>query len=322
MDKPITSVLIPAYNAAAFLPRCFDSVLNQTYRDLQVVIVDDGSKDDTLELCQKYASGDSRVEVYHQENQGVSATRNYLLDHAKGNWILFVDADDWIELDMVEYLVNLAQSHTADFVMCDRVINDAEPSREEHKVFELDQEHAIEDFLHHRYFVGALWNKLFKREATEGVRFNKEIWYGEDALFTWGVLQYTQKVVVSSKQLYHQYMNEESISHQPFGFKKLTGHQTWAIISEDVKKRWPRFTELVLGTFARSDMYLLQQASMDGYPKDDDIKELQRNVRKNYRYLVPRLKNDNKILVMATIIMYWYGFGRVYYAFHKLKHLK
>jgi glycosyltransferase involved in cell wall biosynthesis len=252
----------------------------------------------------------------------VAATRNHLLDRMKGDWVLFVDADDWIELDMVEYLVNLAQSHSADFVMCDRVINDVEPSHAEPRVFELDQEHAIEDFLHHDYFIGSLCNKIIKSHCLQNERFQTDISYGEDALFCWGVLQKTQKVVVSSKQLYHYRMNEESISHQTFGEKKLTGHQTWTFISEDVKKRWPQYKELVLGTFARSDMYLLQQASIGGYPKDDNIKDLQRNVRKNYRYLVPRLKNTKTILMMATIIMYWYGFGRVYYAFHKIKTIR
>lgn len=319
MDKPIVSILIPAYNVAAYLPQCLDSVLNQTYRDLLVVIVDDGSKDDTLAVAQGYADKDGRVEIYHQDNQGVAATRNHLLDKVKGDYVLFVDADDWIEPDMVEYLVNIAQDHGTDFAMCDRLINDAGPSRKEPKVFELDQEHAIVDFLYHDYFVGALWNKLFKKNVIEGVRFNKEIWYGEDALFTWGVLQKTEKVVVSDKQLYHQYMNEKSISHQSFGEKKLTGHQTWTIISEDVKTRWPQYTDLVLGTFARSDMYLLQQASMSGYPKDDNIKELQSNVRKNFKYLVPRLKTTKRILLMGTIIMFWYGFGKVYQQLHQIK---
>lgn len=313
------TILIPAYNVASFLPKCLDSVLGQTYTDLQVVIVDDGSMDDTLAVANAYAAKDSRLEVYHQENLGVAATRNHLLDHVKGDWVLFVDADDWIELDMVEYLVNLAQNHSADFVMCDRVINDAEPSYEEPKVFELDQEHAIVDFLHHDYFIGSLWNKIIKSNCIHNERFQTDISYGEDALFCWGILQNTQKVIVTSKQFYHYRMNEESISHQPFGEKKLTGHQTWTIISEDVKNWWPQYTELALGTFARSDMYLLQQAAMSGYPKDDNIEQLQHTVRINYSYLVPRLKNYKKILVMATIIMYWYGFGKVYMQLHKIK---
>ena len=319
MDKPIISILIPAYNAAAFLPRCFDSVLNQIYRDLQVVIVDDGSKDDTLELCQKYASADSRVEVYHQENQGVAATRNHLLDHVKGDYVLFVDADDWMELDMVEYLVNLAQTHNADFIMCDRVINDAKPSREEPKVFELDQEHAIVDFLHHGYFVGSLWNKLLSSRLLHNERFHRGISYGEDALFVWSALQKVNKVVVSNKQLYHYYMNEESISHQSFGEKKLTGHQTWILITEDVGEKWPQYIDLARGTFGLQDMYLLRAASQSGYEKNDEIIKIQKTVR---RYLLQLLRHGNlgiKDSIYAQIICRWYGFGKVYYKLYKIK---
>ena len=321
MDNNKVTILIPAYNVAAYLPKCLDTVLGQTYTDLQVVVVDDGSKDDTLAVANAYAAKDSRVEVYHQENQGVAATRNNLLDRVKGDYVLFVDADDWIELDMVEYLVNMAQSHSADFVMCDRVINDTELSREEPKVFELDQEHAIEDFLHHGYFVGSLWNKLVKTSLLHNERFHCGISYGEDALFCWGVLQNTQKVVVSSKQLYHYRMNEDSISHQSFGEKKLTGHQTWTIISEDVKMSWPQYTDIVMATFAMSDMYLLQAAAQSGYPKNENIRMLQRSVRDKHKYLKRLRKKDLKRWIYATMIMYWYGYGKLYYTFHKLKHL-
>lgn len=315
------SILIPAYNAAAFLPKCLDSVLNQTYQDLQVVIVDDGSKDKTLEVCHKYAEKDSRIEVYHQVNQGVAATRNHLLEKVKGDYVLFVDADDWIELDMVEYLVSLATELDAEMVMCDRVINDAKPSVIEPKISILPQEEAIRDFIHHDYFVGALWNKLFKKSVVEGLSFHKDICYGEDALFTWDVLQRVKNVVASDKQLYHYYMNEESISHQSFGEKKLTGHKTWTILTKEVEEKWPQYTGLVHGVFARSDMHLLQAAAQSNYPKDEHICELQRNVRKNYKFLKPLLKHDLKQLFYATMIMFWYGFGKVYYALYKLRRL-
>lgn len=91
MDKPVVSILIPAYNAATYLPKCLDSVLGQTYLNLQVAIVDDGSKDKTLAVCQRYAEKDSRIEVYHQENQGVATTRNHLQDKEPFHPILVVD---------------------------------------------------------------------------------------------------------------------------------------------------------------------------------------------------------------------------------------
>ena len=318
MDKPVVSILIPAYNAAAYLPQCLDSILKQTYRDLQVVIVDDGSKDNTLEVCRECAEKDARIEVYNQENQGVAATRNHLLDKVKGDYVLFVDADDWIELDMVEYLVNLAQSHSADFVMCDRVINDTKPSREESKVFELKQEQAIVDFLQHDYFVGALWNKLFKRDVTKEIRFNKEIWYGEDALFTWGVLQNTRKVVVSSKQLYHYRMNEDSISHQSFGEKKLTSRKAWAIIQNEVESNYPQHKDIVYATIATNELGLIQAAAQSDYPYNEEVALMQKTIRRYHHLLTKLKKKDFKRWLYASIVMYWYAYGKLYFKMHKL----
>lgn len=319
MDKPVVSILIPVYNAAAFLPKCLDSVLNQTYQDLQVVIVDDGSKDNTLEVCQKYAEKDNRVAIYHQENQGVAATRNHLLEKVKGDYVLFVDADDWIELDMVEYLVSLATDVGAEMVMCDRVINDTKPSDKKPIVNILSQEEAIKDFLYHGYFVGSLCNKLLSRSLLHNEQFHRGISYGEDALFIWGALQKVNNVVVSDKQLYHYYMNEESISHQSFGDKKLTGHLTWTLITEDVAKRWPQFLDIAKSSFGLQDMYLLRAASQSGYKKNGEIKKIQKTVKDYLPQILSRKNLGIKDRIYAQIICRWYGFGKIYYALNKLK---
>lgn len=315
----MVSVLVPIYNAEKFLDCCVKSLLSQTYRDLQVVLIDDGSKDNSWTMCQDYASRDARIEVYHQDNQGVAETRNQLLSKAKGDYLLFVDSDDWIEPDMVEYLVSLAIAYDSEMVMCDRVINDAKPSNKDSEVKILPQEVAIEDFLHHDYFVGALWNKLFKRTAINGIHFRKEIWYGEDALFTWAVLQNVSKVIVSDKQLYHFCMNDESISHQTFGYKKLTGHQTWAIISEETARLWPQYKTLSLGTFALQDMYLLQAAAQSGYPYNAEIRKLQGSVRGKLQYLKYSTIRGGKAWMYAFMISRFYGYGKFYMAMNTFK---
>lgn len=319
IKNAVVSVLIPVYNTEKFLPKCLDSVLSQTYSDLQIVLIDDGSKDASWGICQEYASRDSRIEAWHQENKGVAETRDNLLKKAKGDYVLFVDSDDWMELDMVEYLVSLAKKTGAEMVICDKVINDTKPSEKKPEITILSQEEAVRDFIHHDYFVGALWNKLLKRSVVEGLSFHKDIWYGEDALFTWDILQRVRKVVVSDKQLYHFYMNENSISHQTFGYKKLTGHKAWAILSQEVEEKWPHYTNLVHGIYARSDVHLLQAAAQSGYVKDDHIKALQQNVRRNYKFLKPLLRHDLKQLFYATMIMFWYGFGKVYYKLYQIK---
>lgn len=287
MNNPLVTILSPCYNVGRFLPKYFETVLGQTYSNLQVVLIDDGSTDNTWAVMQEYASNDSRVEIYHQENQGVAATRNNLLDKVKGDNVLFVDSDDWIEPDMVEYLVGVALEHKSKFVMCDRVINDANPKDSAPEIKILSQEQAVCDFLHHDYFVGSLWNKLLDSSLLHNVRFHCGISYGEDALFCWGVLQKVDKVVVTDRQLYHYRMNEGSISHQTFGEKKWSGHRVWEIICVETSKCWPQYLDVAHARWALEDVQLVRAAALSGYIYDDKIKCLQ-NITRKYHGLIKK----------------------------------
>lgn len=319
MRKPLVSILVPVYNAQEYLTECIDSILSQSYENLQIVLIDDGSKDDSLKICSEYALKDPRIEVHHQENSGVASTRNHLLGTAKGEYVLFVDADDWVELDMVEYLVELAIEYSAGMVMCDRLINDAKPIVSQPNINILSQNEAIKDFLYHDYFIGSLCNKLIKTSLMNDKTFKNEISYGEDALFVWNVLQDVDTVVVSTKQLYHYRMNEASLSHQSFGEKKLTGHFTWQLITDDVRQFWPQYLDIALGTYALQDMYLLRAASQSGYKKDKMIRQLQIVVLVHLSKILNRNNVSLKECIYAQIISLCYPFGRFYYFLHKCK---
>ena len=270
MNNPLVSILSPCYNVERFLPKYFETVLGQTYRNLQVVLIDDGSKDDTWTVMREYAAKDSRVEVFHQENQGVAATRNNLLDKVKGDYVLFVDSDDWIELDMVEYLVKVAIEHNTKFVMCEMKVDDSKPRMPNPEIKILSQEQAVHDFLRHEYFIGSMCNKLLSSRLFQNERFHCGISYGEDALFCWGVLQKVDKVVVTDRQLYHYRMNEESISHTNWTpEKKGTGHLVWEQISRETAILWPQYKSVADATFAISDMWNLYYALKSNYKKDN-----------------------------------------------------
>ena len=110
------SIIVPVYNSEKYIDKCLDSILNQTYKDLEIVLVNDGSNDQSLKILEKYALRDTRIKVVNQENKGVAAARNTGLDNATGEYILYVDSDDWIENNMVERMVEL--SANADIVFC------------------------------------------------------------------------------------------------------------------------------------------------------------------------------------------------------------
>ena len=312
MNNPLVTILSPCYNVGQFLPKYFETVLGQTYVNLQVVLIDDGSKDNTWAVMQEYAAMDSRVEVYHQENQGVSATRNNLLDKVKGDYVLFVDSDDWIELDMVEYLVKVAIEHNTKFVMCEMMVDDSKPRMPDSEIKILSQEQAVHDFLRHEYFIGSMCNKLLSSRLFHNERFHCGISYGEDALFCWRVLQKVDKVVLTDRQLYHYRMNEGSISHTNWTpEKKGTGHLVWEQISRETTILWPQYKSVADATFAISDMWNLYYALKSNYKKDKYIDLYQAHVRHSLLLILRSGLVNMKKYLFAMLVSYSYRLGGI-----------
>ena len=318
MNEPLITILMPCYNVGKFLEKCLESVQAQTYRNLQIVMIDDGSSDNTLTIMQEYAAKDPRIEFYTRKNRGVAYTRNQLLDKIRGEYILFVDADDWIETDMVEFLYRLLCENNADISTCGMVVNDTKPAKAYSQKI-LSCEDAIKAFLFHNELRGQLWNKLIKKELLHNERFNDEISYGEDALFCWHLMQHADKIVFTDRQLYHYRMNDQSISHQTFGTKKLTGHKTWQIINEETAKWWPQFLGIAQARWGMEAMYLLRQAGQGNYRKDDKIADLQKNVRR----FLPKMKSSGllkgKDIFNARMMAVWYGYSKLYHNLNQIK---
>ena len=288
MNNPLVSILVPAYNVGKYIEQCLKSIVNQSYNNLQVVIVNDGSNDSTGLICDEFSSKYHYVEVYHVSNGGVAKTRNILLSKIRGDYTLFVDADDWIEPDMIERLVHNIQKNSLDIAVCKPIIERYESHTHPETIKAENQEfwnrdECIKKFLRHNELNGSLWNKLIKSKLFTGIQFNPNIWYGEDALVVWQILQRVKKVGVSNWALYHYRMNDESISHQSFGEKKKSGHIVWKTIYEDTTQRYPALEEFARGCYAVSDFWLLYYASRDNYKQDNDIRIFRKNLRDNLK---------------------------------------
>ena len=278
------SILIPVYNTSLYLNQCLDSIINQTYKDLQIVLIDDGSKDNSLAVCNEYASKDNRIEVFNQENQGVAITRNHLLEKIKGDYFLFIDSDDWIEPSMVEFMITEAEEKTADVVMCGKVENKAPVNNNfTYKIY--DNATIIREFLYHNELRGSLWNKLLKSNLLTNLSFHCEISYGEDALFCWQYFHKVKKAVITDKCLYHYRLHETSISNSSFGPKKLSGHKVWDLICDDVKNKYPQFNCIAQARFCIESTLLLRDAAHCRYKNKEDIQMLQQTIKKYWNCL-------------------------------------
>ena len=186
MEEKLISVIIPVYNAAEYLPRCLDSILNNTYRNLEIICVNDGSKDSSLEVLNSYAAKDPRVKVIDQENAGVSAARNRGLDEATGEYIAFVDSDDWVHRQYFEVLLTCAVSCDAHIVTCQMPsVSSEEPMQpfiyEEKRIRKLDGSAAFSCNM-------SAGGHLYCSTTIGKNRFRRDIRLAEDTIFNYTVL--------------------------------------------------------------------------------------------------------------------------------------
>ena len=273
------SLLVPVYNAAAFLEKCVETLVGQTYDNLQIVMINDGSTDGSWTMMQEMASKDNRIEVHTQSNHGVGWTRNRLLELAKGDFVLFVDSDDWIELNTVELSVNEYVKSGADMIMYQMIdtYHDVQGTFSRPEVVKL--------FLEHISFNGSLCNKMTKRELFDGLRFDESICYGEDALMVWQLIQRVNSVSIIKDQLYFVSVNRASLSRQHFNDNKFSVYKVWETICNDVDDKWQEFSQLAHARFACEMTLILRDAVKSGYKDMNKIRPLQEVLRRDGRYI-------------------------------------
>ncbi len=213
--KPLVTIIIPVYKVEEYLDRCVLSVVNQTYDNLQIILVDDGSPDNCGKICDKWKKKDSRIEVIHKKNGGLSEARNFGLRKSKGEYVLFVDSDDWISINMVEKMVTTMINDNADMVICDyfSFLPDGQIERKkplyENKVFTVKE--AIIETLEDKQITNHVWRKLYKRKLIPKDVFPVGKNY-EDTYVSIDLYKPCKKIVHIREPLYYYYRNDLSIT--------------------------------------------------------------------------------------------------------------
>lgn len=210
-DKPVISIIVPVYKVEKVLSRCIDSILNQTFTKFELILVDDGSPDTCPKICDEYAIKDSRIKVIHQKNLGVSVARNSGLDIARGDFIGFVDSDDWIEPKTYEIAYNTAIEKQADIVQWDFIF-DYENGEKLEKKFGPEGFFCIAENC--SYFYGGMWHKLVSKKLIDDhmLRFPVGLKYAEDCRFGIDCFLEAKRTYHISESLYHYCVNKNSAS--------------------------------------------------------------------------------------------------------------
>lgn len=307
------SIIIPVYNSEKYLKKCIDSILNQTYRKLEIICVDDGSTDKSIEILMDYALKDKRIKIYKNEFKGVSAARNSALEKCTGNYVMFVDSDDWIDTNICKEALEIIESEKADIIIWSYVREYLNTSKVRYVLGNQKEIYKNEDIdiLCRRMYglIGAelsqpenanvlvtVWGKLYRKDKIKNIKFIdlKDIGTSEDTLFNIEVFQEAQKVVYIPKCAYHyRKTNNGSITtkYNPNLYKQWNNlyqkmEKNLQIKSNDISYREAFYNRIALGIVPLTLNILV---SREGIKKQIlDIKEILSD--KKYKKAILRLR--------------------------------
>ncbi len=288
-DPILVSVIIPFYNADNYLVRCLDSVISQTYKNLEIILVDDGSTDSSLEICREYSNRDERVIILQEKNSGQAVARNYALDHMSGEFVFFVDADDYISQDAIEVLINeynrsgckIVQGYAQKFwdngktEKCGYAFGET-------KVF--NDTEVMHHFCYQRYFYASPWPKIIHKSIMDKYRFPANVGY-EDMAIMYLVLSDSDQIALVPATVYFYRQHRNSTMHTKFNPKKIDRIKNAYALKGYIEKEYPSETLAVKTRFILANL----QLCMD-LPFSSEYKELRREVYSN-------IKNERKYVI-------------------------
>lgn len=322
------SVIVPVYNVEKYLKRCLDSIINQTYKNIEIILVNDGSKDNSRDICEEYEKKYENISLINQKNGGLSAARNTGLKHINGEAVTFVDSDDWLELDAIEYYVDSMKKHNVDMVVTNNIrtkgYQDKTPQPDSLTEEVLTQEEYAKKFFKIdgnsiEYYA---WSKLYKREIMEGVEFPVGL-FAEDVLGTFRYMKNAQSIFYSNRVTYNYFINDNGLTAK-FGDKDFDLEKIWdTIVDESKGYDNHNFLKYAIINRKRIDFNLLCRIALaenkDKNLKkyDHKIKELLKSVRENKQLLLEYLPFSRKVILILFTLNYSLG-SKVLYILSKI----
>lgn len=315
MDREIVSVIIPIYNTKEYLERCVESVIKQSYKKLEVILVDDGSTDGSAELCDQLHSMDKRISVIHKENGGVVSARLVGLEKAVGEYAILIDSDDWIESRMVQDLHEIAVENDADIVTSGFY-------REKGKVYgvfadslkegiynsETEKAYLFENMIYHGSLervgiYGALWSKLIRKTLLKEVHneLDKDIFYGEDMAVTYSCMVRANTIVITHNAFYHYTMRVGSAVYNssPYYFKNI--NELFLFLKKEFEK-----SSFSVELMKQLNLYMIKLVLIG----------LNQNFTLDYGFSIPYYDFERNVIKQGEKIVL-YGAGQVGKSFFK-----
>jgi len=277
MQKELISVIVPVYKVEKYLHKCLDSILNQTYKNLEIILVDDGSPDRCGEICDEYAKKDARVRVIHKQNGGVSDARNAGLEIAAGEYIGFVDGDDYIDENMYRAMYDAVKKDESDIAICGLLSVDENANEIKKNNLNIpiedgcfDKEYIFKQFCINKYWhYVTVWNKLYKKELFSVIKFPVGKIH-EDELVAHHIVGKCSRISCISKPLYFYVKRSDSITNKPFSEQRLDGAE--AFLDRATYMKAYGMDEVVANSLLRA-IYIMRRVSHKKVVCSEDVKK-------------------------------------------------
>ena len=271
------SIIVPIYRVEQYLDRCIESIINQTYKNIEIILVDDGSPDNCGRMCDKWAKKDDRIKVIHKENGGLSDARNVGLKEATGQYIAFVDSDDWVDVQYIELLLQALLKKDCDIVECNitkcyecNCLERGMVNSFEKDIAVYDAIKALENLIKDREFHQYVWNKIYKRELVKGIFFEKGK-TNEDEFWTYQVFGRAKKIGHISERLYNYLQRDTSIMGITYNIKRLDALEAKCNRQKYIEEKYSRISNVSKLDLIMSCAYHGQKCL--AFLKCDDLKK-------------------------------------------------
>lgn len=310
---PEISVIVPVYKAEQYLKRCVKSILEQTYQDFELILVDDGSPDNSPSLCDEWAKNDNRINVIHKENGGASSARNAGLKEATGNWIAFADSDDWLDKAALKTLYDLANQYNVPMAIGGmRAVQEYTDAQAATKQDAVVLSHAD---LMSRFFrlngepdTHSVCGAIIRRDILEGYHFI-EGKMNEDVEACYYLARKCEAAVYIGAPLYNYFKNVDGVTNSGFSKKKLDLLDIWDVVQKQVEQYTPEYSYACMMNCKRARFTLLTQMYLNGYDHHDPFmietkKKLKNEVRGAFWKLMRwKMPMSRKLLLILLVVI-------------------
>lgn len=323
VNDELVSVIIPIYNVQPYLKRCVDSICGQTYTNIEIILIDDGSPDGCWKICDDYKTKDSRIVVIHQQNQGLSGARNSGINIAKGRYICFVDSDDYIEENMVEVLYSNIKEYKADISCCGhKDIYDSGHYNYNDNI-EVDlftAEEALGIFLYTQKIDVVAWNKMYKKELFNNIRYEEGKLF-EDHFTTYKLLDKSDKIVNTTQPLYCYCKRGDSIGGSTFSKKNYQLKEALDVECDYIISRHPNIKEDIKVGYVFWMIVLFDKMILANYNDDKLYKCIKTYIYKYFSCIRKSkyLSKSQKIQMILFYVLHYKLYKILYMAYLKMK---